>query len=197
MEQHNVSSSRVRRHIIIIILGVLLVGSTALNVYQYWIRPESTYMSINDKNHSNIHPILLSNDPGDKGGLHIFLDRGLVISANSDFNLSAWYHLWNPMPEEITENITFRIFGRHLYEEYSDTPLEERTVMLYKGRNETDASALAGIWTLTAPSGGGAYVYKVWSGTVNQNVSIAHYTLEFSVWIESGLMSLEWYSNSN
>jgi hypothetical protein len=143
-------------------------------------------MSINDKNHSNIHPIYLINDPANKGGLHIFLDRGLVIFQNSNFNLSAWYHLWNPEPEEITENITFRIFGRHLYEEYSDIPLEERTVMLYKGRNETDASALSGIWTLTAPSGGGAYVYKVWSGIVNQNISSAHYTLEFAVWIQTG-----------
>lgn len=194
MEQNNDPSSRVRRHIIIIvILGVLLVGLSALNIYQYLIRSKSAYMNID----GNIHPILLSNDPGDKGGLHIFLDRGLVISPNSNFNLSAWYHLWNPVPEEITENITFRIFGRHLYEEYSDTPLEERTVTLYKGKNETDASALSGIWTLTAPSGGGAYVYKVWSGIINQNIIIAHYTLEFSVWIESGLMSLEWYGSSN
>lgn len=187
MEQHNVPSSRVRRHIIIIILGVLLVGSTVLNVYQYWIRPKSTYMSIND----SIHPVLLNGDPFNQGGLRIFLDRGLVIFPNSNFNLSISYHLWNPIPEEITENITFRIFGRHLYEEYSDTPLAERTVTLYKDKNETDALAPSGIWTLTAPSDGGTYVYKVWSGIVNQNISSAHYTLEFALWIgRTGLISL-------
>jgi hypothetical protein len=101
-----------------------------------------------------------------------------LLHPGEKFNLSVSYHLWDPSGAEVTENISFKLYERNLYDEYAVMPLAERTAILHKEKGAEDAGVSSGVFTLAAPSNWGVHIYKVWSGTVGSN---AGYTREFAI----------------
>ena len=113
-----------------------------------------------------------------RGGLKIVLTKGLLLNPGEKFNLSISYHLWDPYPGEMTQNISFKLYERNLCDEYAVIPLAEGTVILHKEKGAVDAGVSLGDFTLAAPSNYGVHVYKVLSGPVG---SEAEYVTEFAI----------------
>jgi hypothetical protein len=173
MEKRNGRSFQIRRRILALLITLLAI-SVVLNMFQYLssFAPNRTLFP------NQYNGTYIDGDYNDMGGLHIVLSKGLLLHPGERFNLSVSYHLWDPSAAEVTENISFKLYERNLYDEYAVMPLAERTAILHKEKGAEDAGVSSGVFTLAAPSNWGVHIYKVWSGTVGSN---AGYTREFAI----------------
>ena len=173
MEKRNRSSFQIPRRILPLLI-ILLAISVVLNMFQYLssFAPNRTLFP-------NLYSgTYINGDYNDMGGLHIVLSKGLLLSPGEKFNLSISDHLWDPYPGEVTQNISFKLYERNLYDEYAAMPLAERTAILHKEKETMDAGTSSGVFTLAAPSNYGVHIYKVWSGTVGSEAGEA---IEFAI----------------
>jgi len=155
-----------------ILLLVLLVLSTVLNVYQYL-----SYLDSAKSSYVYTTSAWISDDILGMGGISIFLSKGLVVHPDEQFNITVSIKAWEPYVGEGTWNISFSLHNRALYDEYSDTPLVEKNITMYKSKDAMTASGSSGTFTLTAPSTLGIWIYQVSIG----GPTPSGYSIEFPI----------------
>lgn len=156
----------------LILLSVLLGVSTALNVYQYL----GSLDPIEPAYKHTVGTCILGDILG-MGGVNVFVSKGLLVRPGERFNVTISLNIWDPYTPSKTWNISFELYERTLYGEYSNMPIAEKTAILHKDKDAIGATVSSDPFTLTASPTYGIYIYKVCSGTQKQT----WYTMEFAI----------------